>query len=65
MQEYRNIAIDVLLSCWARCSHYLGKLPSDREAFRAWLGDLMCDTRDRHDEISNGGVTDGQTDHSI
>ena len=65
MQEYRNIAIDVLLSCWARCARELGKLPSDRESFRAWLGDLMCDTMGRHYEISNGGVTDGQTDHSV
>lgn len=65
MQEYRNIAIDVLLSCWARCAHYLGKLPSDRLAFQTWLADLMCDAMSRHDEISNGGVTDGQTDHSV
>lgn len=65
MQEYRDIAIDVLITCWARCAHYLGKLPSDREAFQAWLAALMYDAMDRHDEISNGGVTDGQTDNVV
>ena len=65
MQEYRNIAIDALLSCWARCARYMGKLPSDREAFRTWIVELTCDALDRHHEISNGGVTDGQTDHSV
>ena len=65
MQEYRDIAIDVLLTCWARCAHYLGKLPSDQEAFRTWIVELTCDALDRHYEISNGGVTDGQKDHSV
>lgn len=65
MQEYRNIAIDVLLSCWARCARELGKLPSDREAFKTWLEDLNCDALYRHYEISSGGVIDAQTDNVV
>ena len=65
MEEYRNIAIDVLLTCWVRCARHLGKLPSDRDAYQRWLADLMFDALVRHDEISNGGMTDGETDNCV
>ena len=53
--EYRNIAIDTIMACWARESAEAGHMPSNKEEFQKWLANLVFDAVTRYNDIVNGG----------
>ena len=63
--EYRNIAIDTIMACWARDSSEGGHMPSNKEEFQKWLAALVFDTVTRYNDIVNGGSDHGPENDNV
>lgn len=63
--EYRNIAIDTIMACWARESSESGHMPSNKEEFQKWLANLVFDTVTRYNDIVNGGYDHAPENNDI
>lgn len=63
--EYRNIAIDTIMACWARDSSEGGHMPSNKEEFKKWLAALVFDTVTRYNDIVNGGYDHGPENDNV
>ena len=63
--EYRNIAIDTIMACWARDSSESGHMPSNKEEFQKWLAALVFDTVTRYNDIVNGGYDHGPENDNV
>lgn len=63
--EYRNIAIDTIMACWARDSAEAGYMPSNKEVFQKWFAKLVFDTMTRYNDIVNGGFDHAPENNDI
>ena len=62
--EYRSIAIDTIMACWARDSSESGHMLSNKEEFQKWLATLVFDTVTWYN-IVNGGCDHGTENNDI